>query len=100
MKVFALSILLLSNLTSVVALASHAPVDCRESALGAAVQAEAMRSDATGFNQPIGAVLEVTIGSEQTWMATVTGNGGRPVTYSVKVSKETCQPLEEPTRGQ
>ncbi len=73
--------------------------DCKEQALGAAIQMEATREDANDFNKPIGAHLDVTSGEEEVWVATIVGNDGKTVGYTVKVNKLTCEVLEEPVRG-
>jgi hypothetical protein len=72
--------------------------DCKEAVLEAAIQAEAMRADATGFSNPVDAAKKSSRGGEETWDATIVGNDGANVVYSVKAEKSTCEILEEPIR--
>ncbi len=71
---------------------------CEENALEAAIQAEAMQPDAKGFGSPIGAKKVSDQDGVQVWEATVDGNDGQPVTYTVTLDPE-CNVLEEPQRG-
>lgn len=73
--------------------------DCKEAVLTAAIQAEAMRADATGFSTPVDAVIDSSNGSDVTWIATLVGNDGKDVSYTVKADKSTCEVLEEPIRS-
>lgn len=73
--------------------------DCKEVVLGAAIQLEATRADAKGFSEPIGAHLDVTGSDEEIWVATIVGNDGVNVGYTIKVNSLTCEVLEEPVRG-
>jgi acyl-homoserine lactone acylase PvdQ len=73
--------------------------NCKEDVLGAALQAEAMRADATGFSTPVDAVVVSSHGSDVTWIATIVGNDGQEVSYSVLADNSTCEILEEPIRS-
>ena len=93
MKTLIMTLILASPLTFAMA------KDCKENVLGAAIAAEAMREDATGFSTPVSASLESSSGSEETWIATIVANDGTNVSYSVQADRQSCEILAEPIRS-
>ena len=95
MKSLALAALLTMSFVSFSASAK----DCRETAMQIALQLETGRGHGSEPVRALDAYVQVTIGDQQMWIASIANSSGYPVGYAVKLNKDTCELVEAPIGG-